>query len=58
LSWDETGNVARAKVTRPLGKGLDEKALEAVRRWKFKPATYNGEPVPVQVQAEVTFRLR
>jgi len=37
--------------------GLDEKAIEAVRQWKFKPATKDGHPVAVQVNIEVSFRL-
>jgi TonB family protein len=45
------------KVARALGHGLDEKAIEAVRQWKFQPALKNGEPVAVQVNVEVTFHL-
>jgi TonB family protein len=37
--------------------GLDEKALEAVRQWKFAPATKDGHPVAVRVAIEVAFRL-
>jgi protein TonB len=44
-------------VVRTLGMGLDEKALEAVRQWRFEPATKNGHPVAVQVNIEVSFRL-
>jgi len=44
-------------VVRPLGLGLDEKAIEAVQQWKFKPGMKDGKPVPVQAQTEVTFRL-
>jgi TonB family protein len=36
---------------------LDEKAIEAVTQWKFKPGTKEGKPVAVQAQIEVTFRL-
>ncbi len=54
---DAQGNVTDAKVARPLGLGLDEKAQETVRTWKFKPALRNGSPVPVRVIVEVTFRL-
>ena len=54
---DRDGNVSECKVVKPLGMGLDEKAEEAVRTWKFKPATKNGMPVPVQVMVEVSFRL-
>lgn len=45
------------KVTRPLGLGLDEKAIEAVRQWRFSPAMKDGVPVPVQINVEVSFRL-
>jgi TonB family protein len=54
---DASGKVTDVHVTRPLGLGLDEKAAEAMRTWKFKPALRNGVPVPVRVVAEVTFRL-
>jgi TonB family protein len=37
--------------------GLDEKALEAVRQWRFDPATQDGQPVAVLVNIEVNFRL-
>ncbi len=51
------GKVRDIKVSRSLGMGLDEKAVEAVRRWKFDPAKKDGQPVPVQVSIEVNFRL-
>jgi len=54
---DAQGNVTDNRVVKPLGLGLDEKALEAVKTWKFKPATRNGVPVPVRVMVEVSFRL-
>jgi periplasmic protein TonB len=44
-------------VVRSLGKGLEEKAIEAVRQYRFKPAVYQGSPVAVQMQVEVEFRL-
>jgi TonB family protein len=37
--------------------GLDEKAIEAVNRWRFRPATLNGLPVATQIAVEVNFRL-
>jgi periplasmic protein TonB len=37
--------------------GLDEKAIAAVREWRFQPATLNGQPVAVQINVEVSFRL-
>lgn len=51
------GDVANVRVVKPLGLGLDEKAVETVRTWKFKPALRNGAPVNVQVSIEVSFRL-
>jgi TonB family protein len=45
------------KVARALGMGLDEKAIEAVRNWKFEPAMKDGKPVAVQINVEVNFRL-
>jgi TonB family protein len=55
---DAQGNVANdVRVVKPLGLGLDEKAMETVRTWKFKPAMRNGTPVPVRVIVEVSFRL-
>jgi len=54
---DAQGNTTEARVVKPLGMGLDEKAVEAVRTWKFKPALRSGVPVPVRVYVEVSFRL-
>ena len=43
-----SGQVTHATVTRSLGMGLDEKAIEAVTRWKFMPAMKDGKPVDAQ----------
>ncbi len=45
------------RVQRSLGMGLDEKAMDAVRTWKFDPARKDGQPVAVQINVEVNFRL-
>ena len=45
------------RVQRALGLGLDEKAVEAVRKWRFAPAMRDGHPVAVEVNIEVNFRL-
>ena len=45
------------RVQRSLGMGLDEKALEAVRTWRFSPGMKDGSPVAVQIEVEVNFRL-
>ncbi len=44
-------------VRESLGMGLDEKALEAVSHWRFRPATRNGEAVATQIAVEVNFHL-
>ncbi len=54
---DEHGNPGRMRVVRALGLGLDEKAMESVAKWKFKPGMKNGKPVPVVAVIDVTFRL-
>lgn len=54
---DEKGFPREIGVTRPLGLGLDEKAMEAVRRWRFKPATRDGKPVAMEAVVEVNFHL-
>jgi TonB family protein len=51
------GKPRDVRVQRSLGMGLDEKAIEAVRSWKFEPAKKDGQPVAVQVNVEVNFRL-
>lgn len=57
LIVDPQGNPVDIQVIRHLGMGLDEKALEAVRQYKFKPARYQGHPVPVQMVVQVNFTL-
>jgi protein TonB len=44
-------------VVRGLGLGLDEKAMECVRQWRFKPGTRNGEPIAVKATIEINFLL-
>jgi periplasmic protein TonB len=51
------GTVRDIRVVRSLGLGLDEKAMEAVKQWRFRPGERNGQPVDVLAQVEVTFRL-
>jgi protein TonB len=52
---DEHGNPTHVRVTRGVGLGLDEKAVEAVRKYKFKPATQDGKPVTVELYVDVNF---
>ena len=54
---DAAGMPRSIRVAKPLGFGLDEKAVAAVERWQFKPAERDGEPVAVQMNVEVAFRL-
>jgi protein TonB len=55
---DEKGNVIDPIVTRGIGGGCDEAALEAVRKAKFKPGKQRGRAVKVQYSLPVTFRLQ
>lgn len=51
------GRPRNLRVVRSLGMGLDEKATEAVTRWRFEPARKGSQPVAVEVNIEVAFRL-
>lgn len=55
---DKQGNVTNVKVLKPLPMGLDQAAVDAVKRWKFEPATLNGKPVDVYYNLTVNFRLQ
>jgi periplasmic protein TonB len=57
LIVDSQGNPQDVRVTHHLGMGLDEKAIEAVRQYRFRPAMYQGHPVAVQMIVEVDFHL-
>lgn len=54
---DDKGNPQNLKVVRALGLGLDEKAIEAVQKWRFKPGLKDGRAVAVAATIEVNFRL-
>ncbi len=54
---DAAGHVTNPRVVRSLGLGLDEKAMEAVQKWKFRPGYKDGRSVPVSAEIEVSFRL-
>jgi protein TonB len=54
---DAEGHPRDLRVARSLGLGLDEKAMDAVRKWRFEPAMKDGLPVAVEVNVEVSFRL-
>jgi len=51
------GRTHDIRVGQSLGMGLDEKAIEAVNRWRFRPATLNGQPVATQIAVQVDFHL-
>jgi TonB family protein len=51
------GQAHNVRVLRGLGMGLDEKAIDAVSQWQFKPGLKNGVPVTVAASIEVNFRL-
>jgi TonB family protein len=55
---DKQGNVTNVKVLKGLPMGLDSAAADAVKKWKFKPATLNGKPVAVIYNLTVNFRLQ
>ncbi|HVS61873.1 MAG TPA: TonB family protein [Thermoanaerobaculia bacterium] len=55
---DEKGSVIDATVLKGLPMGLNESALNAVKRWRYRPATLRGEPVKVNYNVAVTFRLQ
>lgn len=54
---DTKGLPENIQIVRHLGMGLDEKAIEAVKQYRFKPAMYHGRPVPVSIIVEVDFHL-
>lgn len=57
LVLDPTGTSRNLQITHPLGLGLDERAIDAVKTWKFDPAKKDGVGVPVALSVQVNFRL-
>lgn len=57
LVLNSDGKPADIRIVKPLGMGLDEKAVEAVSTWEFAPAQKDGHPVAVRMNVQVTFRL-
>jgi len=57
LIVDQQGRPQNVHVVRGVGMGLDEKAMEAVRQYRFKPAMEGGKPVAVQLNVEVNFQI-
>ncbi len=54
---DTNGTTSNIVVKRSLRYGLDEKAIDAVSHYLFRPAMRNGEPVAVTMNIEVTFQI-
>jgi protein TonB len=54
---DPEGHPRNIRVVQSLGLGLDERAVEAVSKWRFKPGLLNGRPVNAPIRVEVSFRL-
>jgi TonB family protein len=54
---DTSGFLRNVRIVRGLGLGLDEKAIEAVRRWRFRPGYRDGRPVVAAATIEVNFHL-
>lgn len=52
---DELGNVEKVSIASPVGFGLDDEAVRAVQKWRFRPATANGTPVKAQINVEVNW---
>ena len=68
LVVDAQGNPQNVRVVRSIGKdldpklqkaanGLDQNAINAVSKYRFSPGEYQGKPIPVQVNIEVSFKL-
>jgi periplasmic protein TonB len=57
LVVDTNGRPTAIRVINALGMGLDEKAIESVKNWKFEPGQKDGHPVPVEIAVEVDFHL-
>jgi len=57
LVVDPAGRARSIRVVSGTGMGLEEKAIEAVQQWRFRPGTRAGKAVPVRARVEVNFRL-
>ncbi len=52
---DEKGNVTESRVEKSTNEAFDQAAIDAVKRWKFKPARQDGNPVQIRVSIPVRF---
>jgi len=58
VAIDAHGKVTDVQeLSKPLGDGLDKSAIKTVKTWKFKPATWDGNPLATRTIVELTFRL-
>jgi len=57
IEGSNLGYAQNLRVVRTLGMGLDEKALDAAQKYRFKPATRDGKPVAATISVAVNFRL-
>ncbi len=57
LVVNKEGTPTNLRISQPIGCGLDEKAVQAVRNWKFAPAERDGVPVDADIAVEVDFHL-
>jgi TonB family protein len=54
---EKDGTPSHVRIAQSAGHGLDEKAVEAVRQYRFNPATKNGEPVRVDLYIDISFQI-
>ena len=57
IEISSNGEVRNVRVRQSLGLGLDEKAIEAVSRWRFRPGVLDGRPVTTEAVVQVNFQL-
>ena len=57
IEVDPHGTVRKVHIRQSLGLGLDEKAVEAVSLWRFRPGVLDGKPVTTEAVVQVNFQL-
>jgi len=57
ITIDDRGTVVEARIVSGPGHGLDEAARDAIRKFRFRPAVKNGEPVSTELKYSYTFLL-
>jgi TonB family protein len=58
LAISETGETENFAVLKSLGPAIDVAAIDAVKKWKFAPATRDGKPIPVLFNLTINFKLK